>query len=302
LRVFMTGATGFIGRRIVTRLRQDGHEIAAWVRSESRGRRILGADVDRVPTAAGPSVLGPALSRCDAVVNLAGEPLLPGRWTARRKRQLVTSRVDLTRGLVQALAGSTARPRVLVSTSASGYYGDGGEEILTEKNPPGADFLAQLCRSWEDAARRAEELGVRVVFLRIGIVLGREGGALAKMLLPFRAGLGGPFGSGRQYMPWIHADDLVAIAVAALTDERYRGPLNATAPAPVTSREFARALGRVLHRPAALPVPSFFLRAVLGEAGQVLLCSQRAVPRRLQELGFVFRFHNLDSALTDIVG
>jgi uncharacterized protein (TIGR01777 family) len=298
----MTGATGFIGRRIVTRLRQDGHEIAAWVRSESRGRRILGADVDRVPTAAGPSVLGPALSRCDAVVNLAGEPLLPGRWTARRKRQLVTSRVDLTRGLVQALAGSTARPRVLVSTSASGYYGDGGEEILTEKNPPGADFLAQLCRSWEDAARRAEELGVRVVFLRIGIVLGREGGALAKMLLPFRAGLGGPFGSGRQYMPWIHADDLVAIAVAALTDERYRGPLNATAPAPVTSREFARALGRVLHRPAALPVPSFFLRAVLGEAGQVLLCSQRAVPRRLQELGFVFRFHNLDSALTDIVG
>lgn len=302
MRVFMTGATGFIGRRIVTRLRQDGHEIAAWVRSESRGRRILGADVDRVPTAAGPSVLGPALSRCDAVVNLAGEPLLPGRWTARRKRQLVTSRVDLTRGLVQALAGSTARPRVLVSTSASGYYGDGGEEILTEKNPPGADFLAQLCRSWEDAARRAEELGVRVVFLRIGIVLGREGGALAKMLLPFRAGLGGPFGSGRQYMPWIHADDLVAIAVAALTDERYRGPLNATAPAPVTSREFARALGRVLHRPAALPVPSFFLRAVLGEAGQVLLCSQRAVPRRLQELGFVFRFHNLDSALTDIVG
>ena len=302
MRVFMTGATGFIGRRIVTRLRQDGHEIVAWVRSESRGRRILGADIDPVPTGAGPSVLGPALSRCDAVVNLAGEPLLPGRWTARRKRQLVTSRADLTRGLVQALAGSTPRPRVLVSTSASGLYGDRGEEILTEKSPPAADFLAQLCRSWEDAARRAEEFGVRVVLLRIGIVLGREGGALAKMLPPFRAGLGGHFGSGRQYMPWIHADDLVAIAAAALTDERYRGPLNATAPSPVTSREFARALGRALHRPAAFPVPSFFLRAVLGEAGQVLLCSQRAVPRRLQELGFVFRFHNLDSALAEIVG
>jgi len=302
MRVFVTGATGLIGTALVARLQYDGHGVAAWVRSESRARRRLGSGSDLVPVGASDEVLKGALSLCDAVVNVAGEPVVPARWTAGRKRVLVDSRVALTHRLVTALSHSVPRPRVLVSASATGYYGDRGTEVLTEDSLPGSDFLARLCVDWEKAALSAEGAGVRVVVVRIGVVLAREGGALAKMLPAFRAGLGGPIGSGRQYVPWIHRSDLVSVLLAALADERYSGPLNVTAPGLVSSREFARELGRAVHRPAVFPVPGLVLRVALGEVASMLLGGQRAEPRRLRQLGYEHRFGNLESALADLLG
>ena len=302
MRIFITGATGFIGRALVPALRRNGHAVVVWARSETRARARLGADVDVVDAAAGRSRLIAAIEDCDAVINLAGEPILGGRWTAARRRTLEDSRVALTDAIVDAIAAARRRPRVLVSGSAVGYYGDRADEVLTEQSEPGGDFLAQLCRRWEAAAQRAEGDGVRVVQIRTGVVLGRDGGALAQMLPPFRMGLGGPIGSGRQYLPWIHLHDLVAIVLAALEDARLRGPVNAAAPNPVTSREFARVLGRTLRRPALLPVPGLALKAIFGEAACVLLGSQRVDPAALRACGFSFAFPTLDQALSDILG
>jgi len=302
MRVLITGATGFIGRALVPRLQRDGHTIVAWVRSESRARGLLGADVDLVPASSGHTALVDALGGVDAVVNLAGEPLIGKRWTPERRRVLEASRVGVTTDLVRAIAAATPRPRVLVSGSAVGWYGDRGAEPLTETSKPGADFLAHMCRDWENAARAAELSGVRVVLLRTGVVLGRNGGALAQMLPPFKLGAGGPIGNGRQYLPWIHLHDLVSAVAAMIADERYRGPVNGVAPEEATSRAFATALGRALHRPAILPTPAFALRAIFGEAATVLLASQRVAPAVLIGHGFTFAFPTLDAALADIVG
>jgi uncharacterized protein len=302
MRVLVTGATGFIGRALVPFLRRDGHEVVAWVRSEGRARASLGAEVDTLEASTGRDGLVAELGRCDAVVNLAGEPVMGGRWTRSRRAALRDSRVGVTEHLVSALAACPARPSVFVSSSAVGYYGDRGDEILTERSMPGADFLAELCQGWEAAAFRAEELGVRVVAIRTGVALGRDGGALAKMLPAFRLGAGGPIGTGRQYMPWIHLHDLVAIIASALGDDRMRGPINAAAPEPVTNHAFTRALGRALRRPAFLPVPALALRAIFGEAASVLLGSQRVDPAALRTAGFHFAFPALDGALADILG
>lgn len=301
MHIFITGATGFIGRALVLRLQRDGHTITAWVRDEDRARAALGADVDILPIAADDSVLRDALSVSDGVVNLAGEPLI-GRWTKNRIDAIRESRVGLTHRLVDAMRHAEHRPSVFVSGSAIGYYGDRDDELLTEASEPADDFLACLCRDWERAALEAAPAGVRVVLLRTGIVLGREGGALARLLLPFKLGLGGPIGSGRQYMPWIHLHDHVEVIVAALNDDRFSGPFNLCAPSPVTNREFARALGRALHRPALVPIPALALNLALGEAASVLLTGQRAMPQKAMALGFDFNYPEIDAALAEIVG
>ena len=302
MRVLLTGATGFVGRAQIPLLQRDGHAVVAWVRSPASARSQLGAEVELVPADAGFDVLVRAMERCDAVVNLAGEPLMGGRWTAARRAILEDSRVKVTELLVRAIAAAATRPTVFASGSAVGYYGDRADEPITEASTAGDDFLARLCRRWEDAAQPAEALGLRVVRLRTGVVLGRAGGALARMLPPFEIGLGGPIGSGKQYLPWIHLHDLVKIIAVALLDDRYRGPVNGVAPEQATSRSFARALGRALHRPAMLPLPALALKAIVGEAATVLLASQRVAPQALAERQFAFDFPTVAAALEDIVG
>jgi uncharacterized protein len=298
MRVFITGATGFIGRSLTLRLLGTGHQVTAWVRDENRARSLLGSDVDLVSIN---SSIGEQISRAQAVINLAGEPVIAGRWTASRKREIVESRLNLTRAIATAIAGASSRLAVLISASAVGYYGDRGDETVEDDATAGNDFLATLCRDWEAAALEAQKCGTRVFVPRIGIVLGTEEGALARMVLPFRFGAGGPIGSGRQYVPWIHIDDLVEVLVRALQDERLSGPLIAAAPNPVTSRQLARAIGVALHRPSVLPVPGLALRILLGEAGAYLLTGQRVRPRRLEQLGFVWRYPEIETALADIL-
>jgi uncharacterized protein (TIGR01777 family) len=301
MRVLITGATGFIGRALVPLLRHEGRQLIALVRSVERTRSLLGAEVEAVALSAGTHALREALERSDAVVNLAGEAIMGGRWTEARGRVLVESRVQLTKQLVSAIAEARPRPKTLISGSAVGYYGDRGSEVLHELSPGSNDFLSRLCQDWEAAARLAEGSGLRVMTLRTGVVLGRDGGAMAQMLPPFRFGVGGPVGSGRQYMPWIHLHDLVRVIATTLTDDRYEGTVNGVAPEQATNREFASALGRALHRPAVLPVPALALKVIFGEAAGVLLGSQRVEPRRLRELRFTYRFPTLDQAVADII-
>lgn len=302
MKVFLNGATGFLGRALTLALRREGHEVRAGVRSLERARALLGDQAEPVLLAdvGSTSRLSAALEGCDAVVNLAGEPVLT-RWTRRGRAALRASRVDRTAELVSALELCRTRPRVLISGSAVGFYGDRGDERLSEAAPAGADFLSELCAQWEAAARRAGSLGVRVVLLRTGIVLGLDGGALVRMLPPFRMGVGGRLGSGRQRMPWIHVEDWVHATCAALADERFTGPLNVTAPEPPTQREFARTLAATLGKPAFCPLPGLALRVLFGSAASILLASQRALPARLQELGFVHRFPTLSAALHDLL-
>jgi uncharacterized protein (TIGR01777 family) len=295
VKVLLTGATGLIGRQLVAALRARGDEVVVLSRDPARAQDTLG-----VPAAAWRPLDEPApadaLQGCDAVVHLAGENVAQ-RWTASAKRSIRDSRVQGTANLVAGLRATTPAPRVLVSASAVGYYGPRGDERLDEDAAPGSDFLAQVCVEWEQQARGAEDLGTRVVSIRTGVVLDRTGGALAKMLPPFRAGLGGPVAGGGQYMPWIHADDVVALYLAALDDDRWRGPFNAAAPEPVTNREFSTALGRALHRPAVAPVPALAVRLLFGEMAEIVTKGQRAVPARALALGYRFKHTDLDEAL-----
>jgi uncharacterized protein (TIGR01777 family) len=301
MRIVITGATGFVGRRLVEQLRSRGHALGAWVRSPATAARTLGPDVTLIDASGGRSAMQAAIAEADAIVNLAGEPVIGRRWTEPQKQALRASRVDVTDHIVDAIAAAP-RPRVLVSASAVGYYGDTGAREVDEASPPGTDFLAELSVAWEAAALRAERQQTRVCVVRIGLVLGRDGGVLGSMLPVFRLGLGGPIGSGSQYFPWVHIDDLVGIIIAALERDDHRGPLLAVAPGIVTNREFARALGHALHRPAVFKVPAFALRLALGESAAALLAGQRAVPRRTQALGHRFRFPELAAALQDLLG
>jgi uncharacterized protein (TIGR01777 family) len=275
--VAVIGGSGFIGRRLTQRLRAEGHTVR-----EISLRRGL-----------------PIVPVCHAVVHLAGEPVAQ-RWTRSARDRILKSRVEGTKSLVKAL--SEHPPPVLISASAIGYYGSRGDEILTEASKPGTDFLAQVVIAWEREARFAEQLGVRVVPLRFGVVLGRGGGALKKMLLPFRLGLGGRLGSGKQWMSWIHLDDLIALIGFAIESAHCKGVMNAVAPHPVTNAEFTHDLARALHRPAVFPVPEFALKLLYGEMSQVILGSQRVTPNAALQAGFEFRFPELGRALRHIVG
>jgi len=300
MNIFLTGATGFIGRSLLLRLRRDGHEVVAYVRDEKKARSLLGKECSVLETGAGDESLVAALSKADAVINLAGEPLLGGRWDEKRRSSIRSSRIDLTRKLVDSMSAESA-PRVFISSSAVGVYGDGGDTVLTEESSPGDDFLATLCRDWESEALRARDLGVRVVRLRTGVVLGRGGGALEQMMTPFSMGVGGPIGSGRQYVPWIHIEDLVDMIAAAIDNDQMSGAFNGTAPNPVTFKELATALGRQMNRPSFLPVPEFAVKLLFGDSAVVLLQGQRAIPAHAQKMGFAFQFSTIESALKDIL-
>jgi len=242
-----------------------------------------------------------ALEGRDAVIHLAGEPVAQ-RWSAGAKRAIEESRVTGTRNLVEGLRQADSRPRALVSSSAIGYYGAHGEEPLDEDAPPGGDFLAGVCVEWEAEARRACELGLRTVLIRTGVVLDSAGGALGKMLPPFKLGIGGPVAGGRQFISWIHAEDVVGMMTQAVEDERWEGPVNATAPTPVANRDFSRALGRALHRPSLLPVPGLALRVLYGDMAEIVTTGARVVPAKALVLGYDFRHPELDAALQAAVG
>jgi uncharacterized protein (TIGR01777 family) len=297
MKVAITGASGLVGRRLVPLLTTGGQQVVRLVRRPARG-----AGEARWDPASG-RVDGAALEGADAVVHMAGENIAEGRWTAARKAVLRDSRIGPTRRLAEALAVLPRPPRVLVSSSATGYYGDRGDAWLDETSPAADDFLGRLAREWEEATAPAAQAGIRVVRLRTGIVLAPEGGALGKMLLPFKAGLGGVLGSGRQYMSWIAIDDLLEVIRFALAAAALAGPVNAVAPAPVTNREFTKTLGRVLGRPTIAPAPAFALRLAFGEmADAALLGSARVRPARLLDAGYRFRFEALEPALRHLLG
>jgi uncharacterized protein (TIGR01777 family) len=310
-RVTITGATGLLGPQLTAALLARGAQVTVLSRDPDRARAKLGEVTafawDTMSEAAPVEALGGR----DAVVHLAGAPVAQ-RWSAEAKDEIRASRVTGTRNLLAGLAacgeidggsaGSDERPRTLVSSSAIGYYGPHGEEPLDEDAPPGEDFLARVCVEWEAEAARASDLGLRVVQVRTGIVLDAAGGALQKMLTPFRLGVGGPVAGGRQYMSWIHADDVVGMMLTAIADERWSGPVNATAPEPVTNAAFSRALGRVLHRPALLPVPGLALRALYGEMAEIVTTGARAVPAKPLVLGYEFSQPRLEQALRSALG
>jgi uncharacterized protein (TIGR01777 family) len=297
MRVFLTGATGLIGRALAGSLLHDGHEVVALSRRASPGGLPAGSRaVQGDPAVAG--AWQEELSRCDACVNLAGEPVAAGRWTAERKRRIRESRVLATRNVARVVAGGG--PTVLVNGSAIGFYGPGGDEPVDDSSPPGHDFLSDVAVEWEEAARPAQQRA-RLVLVRTGIVLARDGGALPKLVLPFRMFAGGPIGDGGFWQSWIHLADQVGILRLALEDPRASGPVNATAPEPVRNRDLAGAIGRVLRRPGRLVTPAFAIRAALGEMAEVVLGSQRVVPARALSLGYRFRWSALEPALRDLL-
>ncbi len=301
MNIAITGGTGFLGAALAARLAARQHDVLVLTRAAhpppAQGRV-------RYATWTPDGSAGPwarALDGCDGVVNLAGESIARRRWSAAQKTRIRESRLRATGSLCAAIRGGMLQPRVLISGSAIGYYGDRGDEALTEISPPGSDFLATVCRDWEDAARAAADR-TRVCTIRTGIVLDRRAGALARMLPPFKLFVGGPLGDGRQYMSWVHKEDWLRLVEHLLTEERGHGPVNATAPAPVTNRQFSRALGHALGRPSLLPAPAFALRLALGEmADALLLASQRVLPVRAADTSFAFRFPALDDALIDVL-
>jgi uncharacterized protein len=299
-RVTLTGATGLIGRRLAQELCGRGVELTVLTRSPERARSILHGAAPSIEAAAWNPMREPApagaLQGRDAVVHLAGERV-DQRWSEKAKHAIRESRTTGTANLIAGLAACEPRPATLVCASGAGYYGARGEEPLDEEAPPGRGFLAEVSAAWEAQAERARSLQMRVVRLRIGVVLAAQGGALARMLPPFRLGLGGPVAGGEQYLSWIALDDLVALMVAALEDDRFSGAINATAPEPVTNRQFARELGRALRRPARLPLPALALRVLFGEMAQTVTTGARVMPARALMLGFHFRQPELAAAL-----
>jgi uncharacterized protein (TIGR01777 family) len=301
MKILVTGATGLVGTALVEALAGDGHTVCRLMRPHGEKREPgSGFDVAWDPAT---GELGGAAVGPDAVINLAGASIAGGRWTEKRKQLLRSSRVDTTRALVDAISRMSTRPRVLLSASAVGYYGRRGDGILTEESGPGNDFLANLAAEWEAEARKAEALGIRVVLLRFGIVLAKQGGALPQMMLPFRFGAGGRLGSGQQWISWITIEDAIQIIQLALKNETVTGPLNVVAPQPVTNAEFTKSLAKAMHRPAIFPAPAIALRLALGQemADALLLGSQRAVPQRLDQLGYRFLYSALPDALSAVL-
>lgn len=302
MRVVITGGSGLIGRALSRDLGGAGHDIVVLTRNPDRaGRLPPGVRAVRWDgrTAQGWSAL---LDADSAIVHLAGESIAEGRWTAEKKRRIRDSRVVSGQAVMDAIREAPVKPKVLIQSSAVGYYGPQGDEVIPEETPPGNDFLADVSKEWEASTAEAEGLGVRRVLARTGIVLAREGGALPVMSLPFRMMIGGPIGDGRQWVPWIHIEDEVGALRFLLEREDARGPFNLTAPHPVTNRELTRALARALRRPGLLPAPGFALRLALGEMADMVLQGQRAVPSRLRELGYAFRWPELEPALRNLLG
>jgi uncharacterized protein len=313
MRIVIAGGTGFLGRPLAAALVADGHDLVILTRGSTSSRQSgsgspragqSGANGPRIVTWTPDGTAGAWAREVDgagAVINLAGESIAAKRWTPAQKQRIVDSRIQATRSLVTAIRNAAPAPPVFVSGSAVGYYGPLGDEIATEEQPAGSDFLAGVCVQWEHEAGRAASDGTRVACIRTGIVLESDGGALPQMLPPFRLGAGGPVGSGHQYWPWIHRQDWIALVRWVAETPAADGALNATAPHPVTNADFARALGRALHRPAFMPAPGFALRLLLGEmADGLLLSGQRAVPSKAERLGFQFRYARVDDALRAI--
>jgi uncharacterized protein (TIGR01777 family) len=301
MKVIITGSGGLVGRALVRSLLADGHSVTRLVRGGTQQFRAPGsAAVEWNPESG--TVDAKELEGHDAAVHLAGEPVAEGRWDDEKKRRILESRVKGTRLLAETLARLNEKPRVMVSASAIGFYGDRGAEVMREESASGEGFLSEVCREWEKATLAASQAGIRVVHLRIGFVLSGEGGGLPRMLTPFKMGVGGKVGSGRQYLSWITLEDLVRVIRRAIEDETLRGPVNAVAPGAVTNEEFTKALGHVLGRPTILPVPVFALRLAFGEvADAVMLSSTRVEPARLKEAGFDFKDSEIEGALRHVL-
>lgn len=298
MHILLTGGTGLIGRRLCRHWLDQGHRLTVWSRRPDQVARLCGSSVRGI---AHPDDLGD--QPVDAVINLAGAPIAERPWTRKRKMLLWDSRITLTEQLITWLERREQKPSVLISGSAVGWYGDGGERELDETSPPvSEDFASRLCIAWEETAQRAQALDIRVVLLRTGLVLASDGGMMQRLLPPFKLGMGGPIGSGRQWMPWVHIDDQIAAIDFLLNREDAQGPYNACAPSPVRNRDFAKTLAAILHRPAFMPMPAIALRLLMGELSILLLGGQRAHPSRLQDAGFIFRFTDLHAALEDLLG
>jgi len=302
MKTLITGSTGLVGTALTQDLQRAGHTVCRLIRPDTTTQSIgasQGFDVNWNPAT---GELGGAAVGADAVVNLGGASIADGRWTPHRKQLLRSSRVDTTRALVQALAKMSARPRVLVSASATGYYGNRGDETLTESSQPGNDFLSEIAKEWESEAIKAEALGIRVVRARFGVVLSKNGGALPQMIRPFQFGVGGKISTGKQWMSWITLDDAIVILRLTLENANITGALNVVSPQPVTNEQFTKILAAALHRPALFPAPAFALRLLLGEmADALLLSSQRVLPAQLQKLIYQFAHPDLPAALTAIL-
>lgn len=299
MKVLITGGTGFIGRPLTEELRKAGHDVMITTRRkpDSDVRAIHESPLQWSP----PDLIPPdVISEIDAVINLAGESIAPKRWSEERKKLIFSSRIDTTRALVESIQKSDKKPKVLISASAIGYYGARDEEPVNEYTSPSLGWLAGVCLQWEAEAERAEDLGVRVVRVRLGGVLEADGGLLVQMIGPFKNFAGGPLGSGHQWFSWIHRDDVIGIIKYALENESVSGPVNATAPNPVMNREFSKALGRALNRPAIVTVPAFAVKLALGELASLLLTGQRVIPEKIIEAGYKFRYAEINEALKAI--
>lgn len=303
MKILITGGTGFVGSRLIQRLQPQGHTFVVLTRSVASARRRLGNGnhLEFVPWDARSPLPPEVLAEVDAAVNLVGESIAARRWTPQQKKRILQSRTEPTRALVEGINRHAPRCRVLVSASAIGYYPVNRPEALDEDTPPAEGFMARICRDWEAEARNIKD-GVRLVIPRIGVVLGRGGGVVDRLLPIFKMGLGGPVGNGRQVMSWIHVDDLAGILDRALKDESMHGPYNAVAPHPVSNRDFSRAFGRALGRPAVLPVPAFVLRAAMGEMAGIVLDSQDISGRRIQEAGYEFLYPRIEHAMAEVAG
>ncbi|CAH6659781.1 TIGR01777 family oxidoreductase [Pseudocitrobacter vendiensis] len=296
MKILITGGTGLIGGHLIPRLLELGHAVTVVTRSPDKARQHFGSRVEVWKGLDDKRTL----DGIDAVINLAGEPIADKRWTDTQKQRLCESRWHITEKISALIQASETPPEVLISGSAAGYYGDLGEVVVTEEEPPHNEFTHKLCAKWEQIACTAQSDRTRVCLLRTGVVLAAKGGILGKMLPPFKLGLGGPIGSGRQYLAWIHIDDMVN-GILWLLDNPLRGPFNMVSPYPVHNEQFAYSLGHALHRPAILRVPATVIRLMMGESSVLVLGGQRALPKRLEESGFVFRWHDLDEALEDLL-
>jgi uncharacterized protein len=302
MKIAIAGATGFVGSRLVEQLQAQGHEVVIFTRSPQQASNRFGTAqiVGYNPLASGE--WQESISGCDAVVNLAGEPIAEKRWTPTQKQTILESRQIGTQKIVEAISLASAKPAVLINASAIGYYGTSETSKFDENSPAGTDFLAEVCTRWETAAQAVTATGTRLVILRLGIVLGENGGALGKMLAPFSAFVGGPIGSGKQWFSWVHREDVVKLIIQAITNTQMQGVYNATAPNPVTMAAFSQTLGSVMNRPSWLPVPNFAIEAMLGEGAIVVLQGQQVVPTHTLAQGFDFQYSTLKPALASILG